>query len=259
VFTMNPAIPLWIVAATLSAKSAAQAQPEPEPEDLKQQLTETVRDGNETALLQLIRKSAGRQELFALSDDSFAFEMRAAKTLAALMPESPADHKVIRQTELSLLRQTDDEGVVRDLLDGLLVTEVKEGTDPSLAITLADALYDDIRRDLNDGAIRQGKGVSGGKFRALVDTAALMLRAAGDPSRVAFFKQILTRAHVPSDQSAEVLAIAKDGTVSLNEAVPKTTSARHDILKRLLTWLCVLLALSLLMAIVWRINTLRNS
>jgi len=101
--------------------------------------------------------------------------------------------------------------------------------------------------------------VSGGKFRALVDTAALMLRAAGEPSRVAFFKQILTRAHVPSDQSAEVLAIATAGTVSLNEAVPKTAPARHDILKRPLTWLCVLLALSLLMAIVWRINTLRNS
>jgi len=117
---MNRAITLWIiVAAMLSAKSAAQAESEPKPEDLEQQLTEAVLDGNETALLQLIRKSAGRQELFALSDDSFVFEMRAAKTLAALMPESAADHKVIRQTGLSLLRQTDDEGVVQDLLDGL--------------------------------------------------------------------------------------------------------------------------------------------
>src|SRR5260370_16276686 len=88
VFTMNPAIPLWIiVAATLSAKSAAQAQPEPEAKDLEQQLTETVRDGNETALLQLIRKSAGRHELFALSADSFPFEMSHAKTLPALFPE----------------------------------------------------------------------------------------------------------------------------------------------------------------------------
>jgi hypothetical protein len=257
---MNLTIPLCImVAATLSARSAAQAQPEPEPEDLEQQLTQAVRDGNETTLLQLIRTPAGRQELFQLSDDSFVFEMRAARTLATLMPESPSDHKLIRQTELSLLRQTDDEGVVQVLLDGLLGSEVKEESDPSLAIALADALYDDIRRDLNDGVIRHGEGVSGQKFRALAATAAVMLRAAGDPGRVAFFKQILTRAHAPSDQFAEVPAIATEGTVSLKEAVPKAISPRHNILKRLLTSLCVLLALSLVMALVWRINALRNN
>src|SRR5438876_7973819 len=156
---MNRAIPLWIiVGAMVSAKTAAQAQLEPEPEDLQQQLTEAVLNGNETALLQLIRKSAGRQELFALSDDSWVFEMKAAKTLAALMPESTADHNVIRQTEISLLHQTDNEGVVQDLLDALLRSEVEEGTQPSEAMALADALYDDIRRDLNDGVIRHGAG-----------------------------------------------------------------------------------------------------
>ena len=86
-----------------------------------------------------------------------------------------------------------------------------------------------------------------------------MLRAAGDLGRVAFFKQILTRAHVPSDEKVEVAATATEGVDPLKAVVPKTIPARHDILKRLLTWLCVLLALSLLMAIVWRINTLRNS
>ena len=139
---MNRAIPLWIIVGAMLSASAAQAQPEPEPEDLQQQLTEAVLDGNETALLQLIRKSAGRQELFALSDDSFVFEMKAAETLAALTPKSAADRKLIRQTELSLLHQTDNEGVVQDLLLGLLRSEVDEDTDPSVAIALADALYE---------------------------------------------------------------------------------------------------------------------
>ena len=252
---MNRAIPLWIiVGAMLSAKTAAQAQPEPEPEDLQQQLTEAVLDGNETALLQLIRKSAGRQELFALSDDSFVFEMKAAETLAALTPISAADRKVIRQTELSLLHQTDNEGVVQDLLYGLLRSEVDDDTDPSVAIALADALYDDIRRNLNDGIVRHGEGVSGEKFRVVAETAASMLRAAGDPGRVAFFKQMLTRAHLSFDESLEVAATPSGAAASLNEAAPRAIPAWRYTLKRLLTWLCVILAISLLMAIVRRIN-----
>jgi len=256
---MNRAIPLWIIVGAMLSASAAQAQPEPEPEDLQQQLTEAVLDGNETALLQLIRKSAGRQELFALSDDSFVFEMKAAETLAALTPISAADRKVIRQTELSLLHQTDNEGVVQDLLYGLLRSEVDDDTDPSVAIALADALYDDIRRNFNDGIVRHGEGVSGEKFRVVAETAASMLRAAGDPGRVAFFKQMLTRAHVSFDESVEVAATATDGVTSVNEVVPKTIPARHDTLKRLLTSLCVILVFSLLMAIVWRIKALRHS
>src|SRR5258708_2767347 len=111
----SPSVRLRILAALmLLVWSYVLAQPKPQPQDLRQQMIDAVRQGDEIALLDLIRKPAGRQELLALSEN-FVFEIRAAKMFAVSLPQSPEVRQALRQTELSLLRQTDDESVVKEL------------------------------------------------------------------------------------------------------------------------------------------------
>jgi hypothetical protein len=222
---------------------------------LEQQLNAAVRDGNRTALLQLIRDLEGRQALFVLSDENFVMETRAAKLLAALEPESTADRKAIRETRLSLLRQTDDEYVVRDLLDSILDNEVKESIDPSPAIRMADSLDAEIRTGLNDGILRHGVGIAGAKSKALTETAASMLRATDDPGRAAFFRELLARAHVSMDQPPPLPAPEVKRSVELTAGALPAIPPPHNLLNRPLTWLRAALAFSLVVALVWRFRT----
>src|SRR5258708_24512003 len=87
----SPFVRLWKTAAVvLLAWGNVLAQPEPQPQDLEQQLIEAVREGNQMALLDLIKKPAGRQQFLALSD-SLVFEIMAARMLSASLPQSPDD------------------------------------------------------------------------------------------------------------------------------------------------------------------------
>ncbi len=167
-----------LAAMVLIAGRTVPAQPHPQTGGLRHQMIEAVQQRNEITLLDLIREPAGRQELLALSDNS-VFEVGAAKMLAASLPQSPEVRKALRQTELSLLRQTDDESVVKELCLGLLVSEIREARDSSMALTAADALYDDIQKDLNDVIRLRGKEevIQGEKLKTMLETADALTKA----------------------------------------------------------------------------------
>jgi hypothetical protein len=248
-----------IVALLLLASSVvfAQSSPPPQPaapvQNESQRLIQAVREGNEAAVFELIKTSAGRQELLALSD-TYVFEIRVAKLLRSSLPESPEDRKAVRQMELSLLRQTSDESVVNELFVGLLAREPKDVTNAAEAIKLADALYGDIEKDLYDEVTREGKVVRGGKSRVMVETAESIVKTVTDPAQVAFFRRILTRVRDDPDQSA--------ATPSTLEQVPKPSlsnapSAASVFWRKILTGAAALLLAMLVVAIGWRITRFR--
>jgi hypothetical protein len=247
-----------MAAALLLGSSAVAAQTGPQPRELSQQLIDAVRDGDEAGLIALLGKPTGRQELLALSDDSFVFEMRAAKLLAALQPQSAGDRKLVWRAELSLLHQTDEENVVNELIDSILAREPEEGTDPAVAIRLADEVYSNIRQDLNDAVMRHGEVVAGEKSRALAATAGSMLGVADDPGRVAFLKEILARAHVPPHPSAEAPQVQVPVGAPLSASARETTATRNLVWKQVGSWVGRVLMLLLALVIGWRINTFRR-
>jgi hypothetical protein len=247
-YRRGPAVWLWTMAAmALPPWSTLPAQ---QPGDIRQQVFEAVQHGNESELLELIRKPAGRQELLGLSD-SFVFEIRAARMLAASLPQSPEDRKAVRQTELSLLHQTDEESVAQELFVGLLALESREVTDPSVAIKLADALYDDIHKDLNDHVVIDGKVVSEGKSRAILKIAESIVKTRPNPVPEAFLKQILARA-MPPDPPAG--APAPQAPASINTLAPQNRSASEAVGKGILIWVGLLLIVLLVAAIGWRMQ-----
>src|SRR5260221_2315593 len=226
---IHPSARLWMLAAmVLIAGRTVPAQPHPQTGGLRHQMIEAVQQRNEITLLDLIREPAGRQELLAVSDNS-VFEVGSAKMLAALLPQSPEVRKALRQTELSLLRQTDDESVVKELCLGLLVSEIREAKDSSMALTAADALYDDIQTDLNDVIRLREKEevIQGEKLKTMLETADALTKAVGDPGK-AFLKRILARSKVSANQPAEAPA-AK--TVSGAASAFKKTFPRESVWK----------------------------
>jgi hypothetical protein len=254
---MHPSARLWMLAAlVLIAGRPVPAQPHPQTRGLRQQMIEAVQQKNEIILLDLISKPTGRQELLALSDDS-VFEIGAAKMLAASLPQSPEVRKALRQTELSLLRQTDDESVVKELCLGLLVNEIREARDSSMALTAADSLYDDIHKDLND-VIRlreKEKVIQGEKLKTMLETADSLTKAVGDPAR-AFLKRISARASVSANQAAE--APAAEEPVSGAASAFKKTFPRESVWKLLLNLTGVLLLVLLVATTGWRLNQFRK-
>jgi len=229
-------------------------QPTPPVLNESQRLIQAVREGNEAAVFELIKTSAGRQELLALSD-TYVFEIRVAKLLRSSLPESPEDRKAVRQMELSLLRQTSDESVVNELFVGLLAREPKEVTNAAEAIKLADALYSDIEKDLNDEVTREGKVVKGGKSRVMVETAESIVKTVTDPAQVAFFKRILTRVRDDPDQSAANPSTLEP--VSPKPSSSNAPSAAAIFWRKVLTGVAALLLAMLVVAIGWRITRFR--
>jgi len=248
---------LLIASGIVRAQTATPPeQPAPPVLNESQRLIQAVREGNEAAIFELIKTSAGRQELLALSD-TYVFEIRVAKLLRSSLPRTPEDRKVVRQMELSLLRQTSDESVVNELFVGLLAHEPEGVNNAAAAITLADALYNEIQKDLNDEVSRDGKVVKGGKSRVMVETAESIVKTVTDPAQVAFFKRILARVRDDPDQ----LGV---GQTSLEPVYPKPAPAKPPsraavLWGRILTGVAAALLAVLVVAIVWRITKFRPS
>jgi hypothetical protein len=228
----------------------------PEPEQLEQQLIEAVRQDSEGALLEFIKKPAGRLTVLAVCDDDFVFEIRTARLLTALLQQSSDDIGVIRHTALSLLRQTDSDTVVKELLHGILASEASDIIDPSVAIKRADALYGNIQNDLNDEVLKEGRIIRGSKSRELAEQAASMFGASTDEARAAFFKQILARAHMPVDQSEQTPAQpVAPVQVASHVPPPEVPPSRvYTGLRRILTWVDALLIVLLTAAVGRRIH-----
>src|SRR4051794_1244622 len=104
-------------AILLFACSALRAQPAIHTKSVETEVVEAVRQSNEAALLNAIKKPAGRQALFVLCDDNFVFEMHTARILASILQEPGEDRIFARQTAISLLHQSDNETVVQELLN----------------------------------------------------------------------------------------------------------------------------------------------
>src|SRR5438874_566686 len=200
----TPVHVMKFAALVLSLCGALVGQPQQDSQAVEQALIEAVQQGNEVALCDLIKKPSGREALFSLSDNSFMFELRCARMLAALLQQLGDNRIFVRQTVFSLLHQSDDGTIVEALLNGLLMSEPNDIAEPAAAMRQADTLYEGIHNDLSDEVIKAGKIVHREKSRILLDLARTMLRATGDPARIAFFERILVRAGDPSVSISQI-------------------------------------------------------